>query len=73
MCENCIRKKWCRDIHCPSHNLINFGNLRKQDRMTCLYRSFEDAMACATNAVKRNVYAKKMRCNPKEVASMAML
>lgn len=45
MCENCIRKKWCNSLHCPSHNWNNFGDIRKQDRMTCLYRAFEDEMA----------------------------
>lgn len=45
MCENCIRKRWCAMLHCPSHNFINFGDIRKQDKMTCLYRMFEDAKA----------------------------
>jgi radical SAM protein with 4Fe4S-binding SPASM domain len=45
MCDTCMRKKWCRNVHCPSHNLINFNNIRKQDKMTCQYRKFEDSMA----------------------------
>lgn len=45
MCENCIRKKWCKDLHCPSHNWNNFKDLRKQDKMSCLYRMFEDSIA----------------------------
>lgn len=34
---------------------------------------FEDAMSCATNAIFRNKYAKKMGYDPKQVAATAML
>lgn len=35
--------------------------------------SFQDAMDCATNVIKRNTYAKKMGYDPKQVAATAML
>lgn len=45
MCINCIRKKWCKKLGCPSHNFLNFHNINQQDKLSCLYKIFEDMMA----------------------------